>query len=160
VSIGDFVELENGTQGFVDDIGWRATKLREGLNNLVVVPNARFVEMISKNYSLPEPEQNFLVTVGVGYGSDLERVEAVTLEVAREVQENVPEAVKGFAPAVRFNRFGDSAIEFLAVLRVRALPDRGMVAHEFIKRLKARFEREGIEIPFPQRVVHQARGES
>jgi len=159
VRIGDFVELENGTQGFVVDIGWRATKLREGANNLVIVPNARLVEMISKNFSLPEPEQSVTVTVGVGYGSDLERVEAVTLEVAREVQESVPEAVKGFTPAVRFTRFGDSSIEFLAVLRVRDLPDRGLLAHQFIKRLKARFDREGIEIPFPQRVVHQARPE-
>jgi len=154
VRLGDFVELENGIQGFVVDIGWRATTLREGANNLVVVPNARLVEMISRNYSLPEPEQNVIVTVGVGYGSDLERVETVALEVARDVQESVPEGVKGFAPAVRFHRFGESSIDFNAVLRVRALPDRAVLAHEFIKRLKARFEREGIEIPFPQRVVH------
>ena len=154
--IGDFVELENGTQGFIVDIGWRATKLREGNNNLVIVPNARLVEMISKNYSLPEPEQNITVAVGVSYASDLARVEAVTLEVAREAQESVPEAAPGFAPAVRFHTFGASSIDFNVVLRVRQLPDRAVLAHEFIKRLKTRFEREGIEIPFPQRVVHQA----
>jgi small-conductance mechanosensitive channel len=155
--IGDFVELENGIQGFIVDIGWRATKLREGANNLVIVPNARLVEMISKNYSLPEPEQNVTVTVGVSYASDLPRVEAVALEVARETQDSVPEAVKGWSPAVRFHTFAASSIDFNVVLRVRALPDRALLAHEFIKRLKARFEREGIEIPFPQRVVHQAR---
>src|SRR6185503_8631154 len=46
--IGDFIELENGQQGFVWDIGWRATKLRDPSNNLVVVPNARLVEMVAK----------------------------------------------------------------------------------------------------------------
>src|SRR6185503_15507020 len=46
IRIGDFIELENGTQGFVTDIGWLATKLREGANNQVIVPNARLVEMI------------------------------------------------------------------------------------------------------------------
>jgi small-conductance mechanosensitive channel len=154
--IGDFVELENGTQGFIVDIGWRATKLREGNNNLVIVPNARLVEMISKNYSLPDPEQNVTVAVGVSYDSNLAHVEAVTLEVAREVQESVSEAARGFAPVVRFHTFGASSIDFNVVLRVRQLPDRAVLAHEFIKRLKARFEREGIEIPFPQQVVHQA----
>jgi len=154
--IGDFVELENGTQGFIVDIGWRATRLREPANDLVIVPNARLVEMIAKNYSMPDPAQNFSVTVGVSYDSDLERVEAVALEVARDVQETVPEAVRGFAPAVRFTAFGPSSIDFLAVMRVRYYPDRGMLAHEFIKRLKARFDHEGIEIPFPQQVVHQS----
>lgn len=154
IRIGDFIELENGTQGFVTDIGWRATKLREGANNQVIVPNARLVEMISKNYSLPQAEQNVNVAVGVAYGADLERVEAVTLEVARELQEALPIATKGFAPVVRFQAFGASSIDFIVVLRAAGLPDKGELVHHFVKRLKARFEREGIQIPFPQRVVH------
>ena len=156
--IGDFVELENGIQGFIADIGWRATQLRQGTNNLVIVPNARLVEMIAKNYSLPQAEQVVTVTLGVAYGSDLERVEAVTLEVARDVQASVAQAVKGFEPQVQFHTFGPSSIDFNVVLRVSALPDRGPVVHAFVKRLKARFEQEGIEIPFPQQVVHQADG--
>jgi small-conductance mechanosensitive channel len=156
--IGDFVELENGIQGFIVDIGWRATKLRQGVNNLVIVPNARLVEMISKNYSLPEPEQIVTVALGVAYGSDLERVEAVTLAVAREVQKSSPQAVPSFEPQVLFHTFGPSSIDFNVVLRVAALPDRAALVHTFIKRLKARFEQEGIEIPFPQQVVHHARG--
>ena len=154
--IGDFVELENGAQGTIVDIGWRATKLRQGVNNLVIVPNARLVEMITKNYSLPDPEQNVSITVGVAYGSDLERVEAVVREVAREVQASVPTAVRSFEPDVLFQTFGPSSIDFNVVLRALALPDRGALVHAFIKRLKARFEREGIEIPFPQQVVHRA----
>jgi small-conductance mechanosensitive channel len=154
--IGDFVELENGIQGSIVDIGWRATKLRQGSNNIVIVPNARLVEMIAKNYSLPEPEQIVTVTLGVAYGSDLERVEAVALEVAREVQTNAPQAVKTFAPVVLFHTFGPSSIDFNVVLRVAALPDKGALVHAFIKRLKTRFDQEKIEIPFPQQVVHQA----
>jgi small-conductance mechanosensitive channel len=157
VRVGDFVELENGTQGFVLDIGWRATKLRQGVNNLVIVPNARLVEMVSKNHSMPEPEQNITVSVGVAYDSDLEQVERVALAVAREVQTSVPQAVKTFEPQVLFHTFGPSSIDFNVVLRVGALPDRGALVHAFVKRLKARFEREGIEIPFPQQVVHPPR---
>jgi len=58
VRVGDFVEIESGAQGFVLDIGWRATKVRELSNNVIVVPNARLAEMLVKNFSLPEPEQS------------------------------------------------------------------------------------------------------
>jgi len=156
VRIGDFVELENGIQGTVIDIGWRATKLREGANNQVIVPNARLVEMISRNFSLPETPQSVTVPLGVSYASDLERVEAVTLAVAREVQETSPVAARGFEPAVRFLAFGPSSVDLAVVLRVAQLPDKAVLVHEFVKRLKVRYEREGIEIPYPQQVVHQA----
>jgi small-conductance mechanosensitive channel len=157
VRIGDFVELENGVQGFVADIGWRATQLREPLNNLVIVPNARLVEMIAQNYSLPQMDQTIVLQMGVAYGSDLAKVEAVTVAAATEVVRAAPEAVADFTPVVRFNAFGESSINFALVFRVKQFVDRGAVIHELVKRLKARYEQEGIEIPFPQRVVHQAR---
>lgn len=158
VRIGDFIELENGVQGFIVDIDWRSTKLREGANNLVIVPNARLVEMITRNYSMPQPEQAVPVRVGASYAADLERVEAVTLEVAREVQQTVPEGIKAFEPVVRFHTFGPSSIDFDVVLRVTYWPERGALVHAFIKRLRARYASEGIEFPYPQQVVHQAPG--
>jgi small-conductance mechanosensitive channel len=155
--IGDFVELENGIQGFIVDIGWRATKLREVHNNLVIVPNARLVEMVAKNYAMPESQQTILLQVGVSYSSDLEKVEAVTKEVAAEVVRSLPEGEAGWAPIVRFHTFGDSSIDFSLLFRVKQFADRGVVLSELVKRLKARYDREGIEIPFPQRVVHRPR---
>jgi small-conductance mechanosensitive channel len=156
--IGDFIELENGLQGFVVDIGWRATKLRQGANNLVIVPNARLVEMVAKNYSLPEPEQTVALTVGVSYASDLEQVERVVLAVARELRDATPEAVKSFDPLVRFHTFNASSIDLDVVLRVTNFPDRPLLVSELIKRLKARFDQEKIVIPYPQQVVHQGDG--
>ena len=154
--IGDFIELENGVQGFVVDIGWRATKLRQGANNLVIVPNARLVEMIAKNYSLPEPEQTVALTVGVSYASDLEHVERTVLAVARELRDSTPEAVKHFEPVVRFHTFNASSIDLDVVLRVTNFPDRPLLVSNLLKRLKARFDAEKIEIPFPQQVVHKS----
>lgn len=153
VRIGDFVELENGIQGFVVDIGWRATQLREPLNNLVIVPNARLVEMIAKNFAMPESSQTVLLQLGVAYGSDLEKVEAVTRAVAAEVVRALPEAVPDWQPLVRFHTFGESSIHFALSFRVKQFVDRGIVIHELVKRLKARYDLEKIEIPFPQRVV-------
>jgi small-conductance mechanosensitive channel len=154
IAVGDFIELENGRSGTVDDIGWRATRIRELPNNIIVVPNARVADMVVTNYALPEPEQAALVQVGVSYASDLGMVEEVTVEVAREVLRDVSGGVPEFEPFIRYNRFGESSIDFTVILRVRQFTDRYLVVHEFIKRLKSRYDEAGIEIPFPQRVLH------
>ncbi|MCM2269758.1 MAG: mechanosensitive ion channel family protein [Thermoanaerobaculia bacterium] len=158
IRVGDFIELEDGTQGEVVDIGWRATKVRQIANNLAIVPNSRLGEMRILNYSQPEMPQAAIVTVGVAYGSDLERVERVAMEVAQEVQRDRPEADAGHDPTVRFHTFGASSIDFNVVLRARTVVDRPPLVHEYVKRIKARFDAEGIEIPFPQRVVHLPAG--
>jgi small-conductance mechanosensitive channel len=124
----------------------------------VSVPNAKLSEMIVTNYSLPGEDLALRVEVGVSYASDLEQVERVALEVARAVQANAEGAARDHEPILRFLGFGDSSINFMVVLRAASFPDRLTVTHEFVKRIKARFERERIEIPFPQRVVHMRGG--
>jgi small-conductance mechanosensitive channel len=158
IRVGDFIELEDGTQGEVVDIGWRATKVLQLANNLAIVPNSRLGEMRILNYSMPEMPQSAVVTLGVAYGADLGRVERVALEVAQQTQREVEQAAAEHPPAVRFHTFGDSAILFNVVLRARSVEDRPPLVHEFVKRIKARFDAEGIEIPFPQRVVRWADG--
>jgi len=155
IRVGDYIELENGTQGWVEDIGWRATRIRQMPNNIVLVPNAKLADMVIKNYEMPGTEQSTIVPMGVAYGSDLEQVERIVVEVAREVQQTSEGAVPDFEPLVRFHTFGDSSIDFNVILRARHTADRFVPVHEFVKRIKARFDAEGIEIPFPQRVVHQ-----
>jgi small-conductance mechanosensitive channel len=154
IRVGDFIELETGSRGYVMDIGWRATRIRELPNNIVIVPNARLAEMRLINFAMPEPEQSALVQVGVGYGSDLRLVERVTIDVAQEVLRDVQGGVPEFQPFIRYHTFGDSSINFSVILRVKEFTDRYLVIHEFIKRLKLRYDRERIEIPFPQRVLH------
>jgi len=153
VRIGDYVELESGQTGFVEDIDWRSTKIRELPNNLYIVPNAKLADLIVRNYSLPVNEQSVVIPVGVSYNSDLAHVERVTIEVARETLKEVQGGVGEFEPFTRYNQFGDSSINFSVILRVESFVDRYLTTHEFVKRLHARYAREGIEIPYPQRVV-------
>jgi small-conductance mechanosensitive channel len=156
IRVGDFVQLEGGMKGEVEDIGWRETRIRELPNNVIVVPNSRIVEMIVTNYTMPVPEQATLVQVGVAYGSDLGHVERVTCEVARQALRDVEGGVPEFEPFIRYHTFNESSIDFTVVLRVKQFVDRYLVTHEFLKRLKSRYLQEGIEIPFPQRVLHGA----
>lgn len=154
IRVGDYIELEDGTQGRVADIGWRATRIEQPTGSTVIVPNARLSDMRLINYSLPALPQSVVFQFGVAYDSDLEKVERVAVEVARTIQRSVPEADAGHEPALRFHTFGPSSIDAMVVLRARAFTDRFPILSAYVKALKARFDAEGIEIPFPQQVVH------
>ncbi len=154
VEIGDFVKLEDGEEGFVVDITWMNTVIKRRDNNIVVVPNSKLVSSVVVNYRKPEPSMALIIPVGVSYSSDLEKVESVTVDVAREVQKTVEGADPEFEPFIRYSSFGDFSINFSVILRVMDPDAQFLVRHEFIKRLKKRYEEENIKIPFPVRTVY------
>ncbi len=153
VRVGDFIRLESGEEGYVEQIGWRNTTVRVFANNLVVIPNSKLSQEVLTNYYLPEPAMSVYVPCGVAYGSDLEYVEGVVLDVAAAIQAEVEGADADWEPVVRWKAFGDSAIEFVTVLRVRQFEAQYALQSAFVKALHARFGRAGIEIPFPMRTV-------
>jgi len=95
-----------------------------------------------------------VLSCGVSYNSDLEKVEKITIEAAKEIQQNVAGAVKNFEPFIRYNNFGDSNINFSIILRVEKFVDQYLVVHEFIKKLMTIYNKEGIEISFPTRNIY------
>jgi len=151
--VGDFIKLSTGEEGFVEDLNWRSTTIRQLANNMVVVPNQKIATSIITNYALPETECSILVAVGVSYDSDLDHVEKTTIEVAKEVLRDTDGAVKNFDPFIRYNAFGESSIQFNVILRIKTVGDQHLIRHEFIKRLHVRYREEGITIPFPIRTV-------
>ncbi|MBI2143558.1 mechanosensitive ion channel family protein [Candidatus Woesearchaeota archaeon] len=157
VRTGDFIRLENGEDGYVEEIGWRSTKVRTLPNNVIVIPNSKLAQSVITNYYLPSQETSFFVKCGVAYGSDLEKVERVTVKTAKDVQQAVNGAARDFEPFIRFNEFGDSNINFSVVLRVGEPVAKYVVLHEFIKRLAKAYEKEGIEISWPARKVYLKR---
>lgn len=154
IKIGDYVRIESGEEGYVIDIGWRTTKIKMLSNNVVLVPNEKLAKSIVTNYYLPDREMAVLVNVGVHYNSDLGKVERVTAEVAQEVMREVGGGVPGFEPFIRYHTFGDFSIGFTVILRAREFVDQHLIRHEFIKRLHARYKKEGIVIPYPVRAVN------
>ncbi|MEW5702105.1 MAG: mechanosensitive ion channel family protein [Candidatus Zixiibacteriota bacterium] len=154
IRVGDFVRLESGEEGTIEDIGWRTTRVRMLPNNVVLVPNSRLGQSVVTNYELPSKDLAVLVPVGVHYGSDLGHVEDVTCDVAREVMQQVPGGVPEFEPFIRYNAFGESSVDFTVILRGRDFVSRYLIMHEFIKRLHHRYNREGIVIPFPIRALN------
>ena len=154
INIGDFVELEGNISGYVEDIGWRSTRIRTFPNTLVIVPNSKIASTTITNDSLPVPEMSVVIQCGVAYSSDLEKVEKVTVDVAKKTQKTVTGAVKGFEPFIRYHTFGDSNINFSIILRVEKFVDKYLVTHEFIKALKKAYDKDGIEISWPVRKIY------
>ena len=153
INIGDFVKLESGQTGFIRDITWRNTTLETGQNNIIILPNSKLADSIVENFFLADKKINYSVMARVGYESDLEKVERVSKQVAKEILETHAGGVKEFEPTVRFYNFGESAIELRVYLEVKEYADQVLITSEFIKALHKRFTREGISIPFPVRTV-------
>jgi small-conductance mechanosensitive channel len=156
VQPGDFIQLDNGMQGYVEDTNWRNTIIRQLPNNILVVPNATVASSIVTNYHLPEHEMSVTIPCCVSYESDLEHVERVTIEEGRHVMGEVKGAVPEHQPTVRYNTFGDSSISFNVGLRAADVSAQALIIHEFIKRLHSRYQREGIEYSSPSETVLRA----
>lgn len=155
IRVGDFIKLESGQEGYVDDITWRTTRVRMLPNNMVVIPNNKLAQSIVTNYYLPEKRMSLLIPVGVSYSSDPEVVERILLEEAKKAVGEIPGLLGNPEPAVRFiPGFGDSSLDFTLICQVQEFVDQYYAQHELRKRIFRRFNEEGIDIPFPHRTVY------
>ncbi|MDE3228339.1 MAG: mechanosensitive ion channel family protein, partial [Chloroflexota bacterium] len=156
IAIGDYVKLNTGEEGYVSDITWRTTTIRQLSNNLVIVPNSKVTSTSVTNFHAVSQSANVSVDVSVSYATDLEQVERVTLEVAQEVMRDVEGGVPDYAPSVRFNMLGDYSIHFSVTMQAQEVTGQYLIKHEFIKRLRARYRDEGIAVPYPTQMVRLA----
>lgn len=153
--VGDVVKLDE-TAGLVEDITLRKTVLRD-LDGIVHhIPNGT-IDVVS-NFSSEFSGIN--IDVGVAYDSDLEEVIKIVNKVGHSIAADTEWSDKIIeAPAfLRVDNFGDSSIDIKITGTVKPL-EQWAVAGEFRKRLKVAFDKGRIEIPFPQRVIHQAKKE-
>jgi small-conductance mechanosensitive channel len=153
--VGDYIRLETGQEGYIEDITWRTTRVRMLPNNMVVIPNSKLSQSVVINYNLPEKNMSLQIPVGVSYASDPERVEQILVEEAKKAVGEIPGLLADPEPSARFiPGFGDSSFDFTLTCQVREITDQYPVQHELRKRILKRFRQEGIEIPFPHRTVY------
>lgn len=148
--IGDYIILDSGERGEVVDIGVRSTRIKTRDDILISIPNSIIANTKIVNESAPIPRFRVRVPIGVAYGTDIEKVEKILMEIANQ-EENV---VSNPEPRVRFRSFGDSALNFELLCWVKHPRLKGRVVHSLNSSIYKRFAEENIEIPFPQRDVH------
>lgn len=148
--IGDVVNI-NGIGGSVENITLRKTTLRDMNGTVHHIPHGEIktVSNLTKDFSRVN------MNLGISYNSNLEHVIAVVNEIGSQMAED-PQFKDSILKPIQFVRvddFADSAIIIKMVGETKVLK-QWEVAGEFRKRLKITFDKEGIEIPFPQRVLH------
>ncbi len=151
--IGDYIKLDTGEEGYITDMTWRHTIIRPPARYDIIVPNAKLSTAIVTNFGVSDKEMALTIPVGVGYDSNLNHVENVTIEVALETVVQVQGEEPSIKPYIRFYAFAPSSIDFCVNIYSKNLRDRAKIRHEFIKRLFERYQKEGIDIPFPTSVI-------
>jgi MscS family membrane protein len=147
---GDRIELTDGTFGDVRDVGLRSTKILTRENTVVVIPNKELASAHITNQVYPDYRLRLVVQVGVSYGTELRRVKRIILEILNELDMIVSEP----EPKVHFVEFGSSALMLRICFWIENYRDRFATLDTVHMALKDHFEKEGIEIPYPQHVVH------
>ncbi len=148
--IGDRLLMPNGSVCIVRQIGLRSTRLLTFDNTLIITPNAELVKSTIHNLSYPEPEIRVVVSIGVAYDSDIDRVRRCMLDIAA----SHPKVLESTKPEVHLVKLSDSAMEVTLYCRVGNFTEQFDTGNELRETLVKRFRTEGIVIPYPQRVVH------
>ena len=153
--IGDFITLDTGERGMVTEIGIRSTRLLTRDDIEVTIPNAVMGNAKINNESGgPHVKYRIRVRVGVAYTSDVEKVEALQLQVAADNGKVCKEPT----PRVRFRGFGPSSIDYELLCWVEEPVLRGIVTHELVKATIKAFAEAGIEIPYSKHDIYIKEG--
>ena len=148
--IGDYIVLDKGERGEVVAIGVRSTRIKTRDDVQITIPNSIIANTKVINESAPIPNFRVRIPVSVAYGSNIDKVQEVLLEVAGQNENVIPEP----SPRVRFREFGESSLNFELLCWTKEPSLRGLTVHELNCEIYKAFAASGITIPFPQRDVH------
>ena len=148
---GDYINLDTGERGYVKSIGIRSTRIMTRDDIEITIPNAVIANSKIINESGgPSEKERIRVDVGVAYGTDIDKVREILMDVAISNNDVSDEP----SPRVRFRSFGDSSLLFQLLFWVDKPEMRGRVVDSINGSIYSKFSKEKIEIPFPQRTVH------
>ncbi len=146
--IGDWIVV-NDKEGIVYKINIRSTELETFDRAIVIIPNADIISGQLTNWTLTDAGGRIAIDVGVGYESDLEKV----LKTALDIAKSDPRVLTDPAPSAIVTEFADSAINIRLRCYLGNILERSYVKSDLMIRLQKAFAENGIDIPFPQRVV-------
>jgi len=148
--VGDRIELPDGRVGDVVELGLRTTRIVTLDETLLIVPNAELAKSRIINIACPTHRVRVRHPIGVAYGSDVELVKRILVEVSSAD----PDVLREPAPVAYFAEFGESALQFILVFWVGDYRNRLAALDRINAAVDRRFREAGIVIPFPQRDVH------
>lgn len=162
MSLGDWIDVD-GTIGKVFLVNWRETRIRTVGGHVVIIPNGKLADMTIRNFSSPTSLRRHEVPIAASYGDAPGDVIAALLEAAQDV----PAVEKHPVPDAYVTGFKDFCIEYILRFWSRQYEQRMTIEGEVMRMIWYKFQRQGIEIPFPMsgrlledffEAVHVAKG--
>lgn len=160
ISPGNYVRVEGqNVEGFVEEVGWRTTRIRALAGNLVVLPNAKLAQATVTDYSLPDPSMSVVMTFRLPFDVDPQRAMAILVEEAKEAAKSTPGLLADPAPFANATPgVGDSSIGYSLIIKVREFVDQWNAQTAVTLRVWNRLQREGIRFAYPTRINLQGDG--
>ncbi len=157
--VGDFIRISDEYFGTVEDITLRHTVIRNNENRRIIIPNSVINNQTITNSNIIDEKVCSLIELGISYDSDLKKaIRIIQEEVTKHplfLDNRTPEEIAGDNPevVVRVMGFGDSAVKLRAYAWASTSFNAFVLRTDMYVRIKERFDREGIEIPFPYRSI-------
>ncbi len=155
LNIGDYVEIEGGARGTVQEIGPRATRIRTNDNIDILVPNSKLVENPITNWTLHGEGRRIHIPFGVAYGSDKEKVRDVVLRAAHDVPFTLPDEGNRKSQ-VWLVGLGESSLNFELLVwpTLEAVKRPAAMQAAYTWAIEDALRCAGIEVPFQQVDIH------
>lgn len=156
LSVGDYVEMEDGRAGTIRELKMRSTTLETFDGKDIMVPNEQFITTSFTNWTHKNQKQRYSLTFQVAYKTDLHKL----FELVREVVASHPQVISGpdipieERPDAEIQGFADSGIDILVEFWMEGIDDgRNRVGGDLLLMIWDILQQHGIEIPFPQREI-------
>ncbi|MFH1403645.1 MAG: mechanosensitive ion channel family protein [Candidatus Altiarchaeota archaeon] len=159
IRVGDRIRIDSGISGEVEDITLRHTVIKTYENKRVIIPNAVLSEKVIENANIGDEKVCKFVEIGISYDSNINKAIAIMQEEAMKHPYYVDnrtreEKAKNEPPVqVRVIGFGDSSVNLRAYVWSKDPKSAFIMGCDLNKSVKERFDREGVEIPFPYRTI-------
>jgi small-conductance mechanosensitive channel len=156
ISVGDYIELDDGKTGIVRELNMRSTTLETFEGRDIMVPNEKFIVSSFTNWTHKNRKQRYRVDFSVAYHSDIRKL----VEIIKDVVSTHPQVISG--PDVpleerldcEIDSFGDSGINMFVEFWMEGIDDgRNRVGGDLMLMILEAIQEHGFEIPFPQREV-------
>ncbi len=144
---GDYIKLDSGEEGTIQDITWRSMSISSPGLNIIIVPNAKAAAATVTNFARPVSNVVFSVQIVLPSTADFGKVESIALETARRITQDSPAAIISHEPVVRFDALTETGVRCSVSLKARDWESHFSIKHEFLKALLKRFSEEGIITP-------------
>lgn len=145
----DYIKFKNGEEGYVIDVELKYTLIKDIYQNIIVIPNGQIIDASFKNYTLENSSMLIPIKIGINYDSDLEKVEQITLQIAKYILENIDGGCADFEPFLRYENLDYYAINLTVYLKINEYLDKLLITHEFIKKIHKTYQQENIILAYP-----------